>query len=149
MGPRAFLTVQWLRFCLLMKGTRVWSLAQEDPTCLGAAKPIGHNYWSGTPRAHVRQREKPPQWEAWALQLESRPHSPQLEKAHTQQWRPCTAKQTNKQKRHWLRSHAVGVWIQIPPSAGTATWTDFLASLQKRDNDTIQFTNLVFRWKST
>ena len=151
MGPRAFLVVQWLRFCLLMKGTRVWSLAQEDPTCLGAAKPIGHNYGSGTPKAHAQQWEKPPQWEAWALQLESSPHSPQLEKAHRQQWRPSTAKK-KKKKRHWLRSHAVGVWNQIPPSAGTATWADFLASLhylQKSDNDTIQYTNLVFRWKST
>jgi len=96
MGPRAFLVVQCLRFCLLMKGTRVWSLAQEDPTCLGAAKPIGHNYWSGTPKAHARQWEKPPQWEAWALQLESSPHSPQLEKAHRQQWRPSTAKKKKK-----------------------------------------------------
>ena len=96
MGPRAFLVVQCLRFCLLMKGTRVWSLAQEDPTCLGAAKPIGHNYWSGTPKAHARQWEKPPQWEAWALQLESSPDSPQLEKAHRQQWRPSTAKKKKK-----------------------------------------------------
>ena len=32
------------------------------------------------PRAHALQQEKPPQWEAQALRLESSPHSPQLQK---------------------------------------------------------------------
>ena len=26
-------------------GTRVWSLAPEDPTCRGATKPVRHSYW--------------------------------------------------------------------------------------------------------
>ena len=38
----------------------VWSLIQEDPTCLGATKPKHHNYWACT--------LEPPQWEACALQ---------------------------------------------------------------------------------
>ena len=29
-----------------MQGTRVWSLAQEDPTCRGTTKPVHHNYWA-------------------------------------------------------------------------------------------------------
>ena len=44
------------------------------------------------PRAHAPQQEKPLQWEAHALQRRVAPRSPQLEKAHTQQWRPNAAK---------------------------------------------------------
>ena len=42
-----------------------------------------------TTKAHVPvQQEKPPQWEAHAPQLENRPCSPLLEKAHTQWQNP-------------------------------------------------------------
>ena len=34
------------------------------------------------PRAHAVQQEKLPQWEAWAPQLKSSPHSGQLKEAH-------------------------------------------------------------------
>ena len=64
-------------------------------------KSVCHNYWacaleSGSrnyrahrsqllkpvhPRGRALQLEKPPQWEAHALQVESSPHSPQLEKS--------------------------------------------------------------------
>ena len=40
------LVVQWSRICLPMQGTRVQSLAWEDPTCRGATKPMHHNYWA-------------------------------------------------------------------------------------------------------
>ena len=40
------LVAQWLRIHLLMRGTRVWSLVQEDPTCRRAIKPVHHNYWA-------------------------------------------------------------------------------------------------------
>ena len=36
--------VQWLRSAL--QGTPVRPLTQEDPTCLGATKPVHHNYWA-------------------------------------------------------------------------------------------------------
>ena len=61
-------------------GDTVWSLAWDDPTCRGATKPVrhnyracalepaSHNYWAHAPRARAPQREKPPQWEARALQ---------------------------------------------------------------------------------
>ena len=85
-----------------MQNTWVRSLVWEDPTCCGAAEPgchkswacalqLGsHNYWAHLlrllkpmrPRASARQPEKPPQGEAQAPQLERRPHSPQLERAH-------------------------------------------------------------------
>ena len=42
----ASLVAQWLRIHLLMQGTRVWALVQEDPTCRGATKPVSHNYWA-------------------------------------------------------------------------------------------------------
>ena len=94
-----------------MQGTRVRSLIQEDATCHGATKPVRHNYWAcalepSCPRARAPQQEKPPQWEARALQLE---------KAHAQQRRPNAAKKKTNQKdwgKHWF-SH-FPVWpIQI------------------------------------
>ena len=36
----ASLVVQWLRICLPTKGTPVWSLVQQDPTCHQAPKPM-------------------------------------------------------------------------------------------------------------
>ena len=38
------LVAQWLRICLLVQGTRVQAVVQEDPTCHGATKPVRHNY---------------------------------------------------------------------------------------------------------
>ena len=44
------------------------------------------------PRARALQQEKPPQWEAHEPQQRSSSRLPQLEKAHTQQWRHKAAK---------------------------------------------------------
>ena len=41
---RASLVAQWLGVCLLMRGTRVRALVWGDPTCRGAAGPVGHDY---------------------------------------------------------------------------------------------------------
>ena len=38
------LVMQWLRICLSMQGTWVRAQVREDPTCLGATKPVHHNY---------------------------------------------------------------------------------------------------------
>ena len=76
---RASLIAQWLRICLALQGTPVSSPVWEDPTCLGAAKPVHHNYWAcalepaclnywaqalqipkPTPRACAPQQEEPP-----------------------------------------------------------------------------------------
>ena len=43
---RTSLVVHWIRICLPMQETQVWSLVREDPTCRGATKPVGHNYWA-------------------------------------------------------------------------------------------------------
>ena len=40
----ASLVAQWLRVCLLMRGTRVRALVWEDPTCHGATKPVSRSY---------------------------------------------------------------------------------------------------------
>ena len=42
----ASLVVQWLRIWLLMQGTRVRALVQEDHTCRGAIEPLRHSYWA-------------------------------------------------------------------------------------------------------
>ena len=87
-GGGASLVAQWLRIRLPMQGTRVRSLAREDPTCRGATKPVRHNYWAwalepschnywahmpqllkpAAPRARAPQQEKLRQWEARAPQ---------------------------------------------------------------------------------
>ena len=41
----ASLVVQWERISLAVKGTKDQSVAPEDPTCLGATKPVLHNYF--------------------------------------------------------------------------------------------------------
>ena len=79
-----FPVVHWLRIHLAMHET---SLVWEDPTCLGATRPVSHNYWACMSGAHASPQERPLQWEACALQLESSPCSLQLEKACTQQQR--------------------------------------------------------------
>ena len=61
---RTSLVVLWLGMLLLMQGTWVPSLIQEDSTCLRATKPIHHNYHDtclepvlGSKRSH--RKEKP------------------------------------------------------------------------------------------
>ena len=41
------LVVQWLRICLLMQRTWVWSLVWGDPTCRRAANLVRHSYGAG------------------------------------------------------------------------------------------------------
>ena len=55
--------VQWLRICLSMQGAWVQFLAWEDSICLGAIKPMSHNYRAYVPSALASQQKKP-QWEA-------------------------------------------------------------------------------------
>ena len=101
---RISLVVQWIRIRLPMQGTQVWSLIQEDSTCQVGMKPVGQNYWARAlertnraywghvPGVHAPQQEKPPQWEAWALQLDSNPRSPQREKAPVRHEDPAQRK---------------------------------------------------------
>ena len=85
------LVVQWRVICLPVQGTWVESLVQEDSTCCEASKPICHNYW-----AFVPQQEKPPRWEALALQ-----------------WRPSAAK---KKKRKCCLFYAYMGSVSFTPA---------------------------------
>ena len=58
---------------------------QQLSLCATTTEPL-------RPRGRTLKQERPRQWKACAPQLESSPHSPQLEKAHMQQWRPSAAK---------------------------------------------------------
>ena len=40
------LVAQWWRICFPMQETQVWSLVQEEPTWLRAAKPVCHRCWA-------------------------------------------------------------------------------------------------------
>ena len=62
------------------------------------------------PRARALQQEKPLQCEACALQVESFPGLLQLDKAHTQQQRPSTAKINLRKERLILK---VGFNFQV------------------------------------
>ena len=89
----------------------LYAVEQLSP-CTAATEPAG-------PRACAPQQEKPPQWEAFAPRLECSSCTLQLEKAHTQQWRPSTAKSEKKKNLVWLL-------IQLPPLppswAGAPIW---------------------------
>ena len=89
---RPFLVDQWMGVSRPMQGTWVWYLVLEDPTSLGATKPLCHGCWAHAPRASALQQEKPPQWEICAWQLETSSHSLQLEKSLMQQRRPSATR---------------------------------------------------------
>ena len=74
----------WWRLCLPMKGTQVWSLVREDPTCHGTTKPICHNYWACT--------LEPGNCSYWA-------HKPQLLKPAPLELMLC-----NKRRPHPMRN---------------------------------------------
>ena len=88
---------KWIGIHLPAQGTRARSLACEDPTCHGAAKPVHHDYWSPHTQTPVLpQQEKTRQRETRASQLQSHLRWPQLGKACRKQWRPRAVK--NKYK---------------------------------------------------
>ena len=68
----------------------------EDPTCHGATKPMCCNYGVHVPRAPAPQQEKPQPWETHISQIESRPHSLQLQKAHTAMKSQCRQEKDNE-----------------------------------------------------
>ena len=108
-------------------------LVWKDSTCDRATKPACCNCWSPTahPRACVLQQEKPLQWEACVLQLESHARLLQLEKACTQQWRPSVAKkEQNRKETLWVleRRHNNSSFLEVNSEAVhtnrqmTGTW---------------------------
>ena len=79
---RASLVAQWLRTCLPMQETWVWSLVQKDPRCLRTTGLLCHTSWVHMLQLMkpmclewALQQEKPPQWETCLLQLKSSSYS--------------------------------------------------------------------------
>ena len=86
-----------------MQGKQVWSLLGEDPTCNGATLPRCHNHGARALELALEPMGRHywacvlPTTEAYGPQSlrsarKSRPHSLQLEKAHTQQQRASANK---------------------------------------------------------
>ena len=97
------LVVQWMRICLPVQGTLVWSLVWEDFTYHGATKPVRHNYWARALRpsgrnswAHVLQLLKP---------VCPRAHAVQQRVAPTCNWRKaaCSNEDSEQPKIKWIK----------------------------------------------
>ena len=110
-------------------GTRVQSLVQEDPTCLGVTEPLSPGATmteACAPSAPARQQEKPPQQEACIQLEEGSPRSPQRERACSQLRRPSTTKQQQQILTKTLKSRYIntaeirdfpgGPVVKNPPS---------------------------------
>ena len=98
-----------------MQGTWVRSLVQKDSTCNGATEPIHHNHWSPRTYTPAPQQEKPPQWDACTLQLESSPWQLQLERS------PCTARKTQYSQELKKESPTQ----EPPPSSPLYRWRNW------------------------
>ena len=68
MWGRTSLVAQWLRIRLPMQGTWVQALVREHTHAVEQLNPRATTTEAGVPRAHAPPQEKPPQWEARALQ---------------------------------------------------------------------------------
>ena len=97
------LVVQWMRICLPVQGTLVWSLVREDFTYHGATKPVRHNYWARTlgPSSRV----------SWARVLQllkpvcPRAHALQQRVAPACDWRKaaCSNEDSEQPKIKWVK----------------------------------------------
>jgi len=114
-----------------MQESRVQSLIRKDPTCHRATKPMPHSYGvcaleprgpqllkPTCPRVCAPQQEKPQQQGAHKLQLETRPHSPQLEKSPRGNEDPAQPKINSLTKLFLKRSDArITLQVFLNPKA--------------------------------
>ena len=100
--PEPSLVILWLRICLTMQRTWVWSLVWKIPCAIGQLS-LSLTLLSPHSRAHVPQLMQPTCLQFMLCNrshpsgnpdtaVRSGPCSPQLEKARRQQWRPSAAK---------------------------------------------------------
>ena len=75
------MVVQWLRIHLPKQGTQVQSLAQEDSTYHRVTQPMHHNYESLLILETVLCTREATAVKSPSAELDSSPHSLQLEKA--------------------------------------------------------------------
>ena len=119
-GIRTSLVVQWLRICLLVQGTWIWSLVWKDAACLRTTTPTCYNSprtataVNHVPRAYALQREESPQWEAQALQGRVDPTHRTVRKPHAKQPRASTAKK--KRMCCCLWDFPGSQWLRISPA---------------------------------
>ena len=118
------LGVQRLKSHLSPRGTWVWSLLQEDPTCWRAAKPTLHNYWLCALKLNSRNFWSPcaespgSAREATAMRgppaaRERRLHSLRREEAHMQRWGSSVAKKTQQSlKKKWKIGNGPSVHLE-------------------------------------
>ena len=105
----------WLRKHQPMQGTHIWSLVRENPTCLRATKPLGHNHWSLPTENLCSARGETTTMRSPSIATKGSPWLPQLKKAFRQKWRPRTAK--NK----WILKKKKDYSAMKPPREFTST----------------------------
>ena len=119
-----FLVVQWLRICLPVQGTWVWSLVQEDSTYTGNSVHVPQLLKRLHPTAHTLQQQKPPQQQVCTPQLEN---SPQVQQQRAKsKWKTrcknCILKKwgRNSMLVQWLGLYAIIATDQCSiPGQGT------------------------------
>ena len=79
--PRTSLVAQWQRICLPTQGIQARSLVQEDPTCLGASKPMHHDYGARALESPCSATREATTMRSLYTATKGSPSPPQLEKA--------------------------------------------------------------------
>ena len=102
---RTSLVVQWLRICLPMQKTWVWSLLWKDSTCWRATEPVHTTTDLELQSPCSATRE--------AATTRSSPCSSHLEKACIQQRRPSRAKNKNKNFKRSVYKNQLYLYMQI------------------------------------
>ena len=108
--PPASLGVQWLRICLAVQRTLVPSLVREEPTCLGAAKPVCHNNWASSLES----------WscDCWAQELQSlkptRPRACALQQEKPAAWGSCALRRTVPTRRNQRKPNGLILYCASP-----------------------------------
>ena len=109
----------WLRKHQPMQGTHIWSLVRENPTCLRATKPLGHNHWSLPTENLCSARGETTTMRSPSITTKGSPWLPQLKKAFRQKWRPRTAKNKwilKKKKRLFCYEASTRIYQHPNPS---------------------------------
>ena len=116
--------VHWLRICLPMQGTWVWSLVWKDAMCHGATKPVHHNCWAHVPWSPCSTTRDAAAVRSSAPQQVSL-HSLHLEDTCAQPQRPSAAK--NKKGKGCELSSLLAIallWMLpcLPPAVPGSFW---------------------------
>ena len=104
---RTSLVAPWLRICLPIQGTWVWSLVQEGSTCCGATKPVCHSYWS-LRALKTAFHKRSLQWQACALRWRVAPTCRSSKK-------PACSNEGSVQSKYSLRKRKkIREWFWFP-----------------------------------